>query len=121
MRILQVGLAGCLAALAMIPVAYASRHYLPMRNAKLVAKTYQHYLNRHGFKQRCWALGTYVVSCRGVTLTNDPAQPWHPWSTQVRKIGRTGAERRIWVDGKSLRKPVVDTAFVRFFHISGWN
>jgi hypothetical protein len=92
-----------------------------MRNAALVAKTYQHYLNNHGFKERCWRLGTYVVSCRGLTLTNDPAQPWHPWSTQIRKISRTGAERRIWMDGKSLGRPVVDKTFVRFFRISGWN
>jgi hypothetical protein len=118
-RTLLATTVGCLAALAVIPGAQARRHYLPMRNAALVAKTYQHYLNNHGFKERCWRLGTYVVSCRGLTLTNDPAQPWHPWSTQIRKISRTGAERRIWTDGKS--SAVVDKAFVRFFRISGWN
>jgi hypothetical protein len=120
-RTLLATTVGCLAALAVIPGAQAGRHYLPMRNAALVAKTYQHYLNNHGFKERCWRLGTYVVSCRGLTLTNDPAQPWHPWSTQIRKISRTGAERRTWMDGKSLGKPAVDKTFVRFFRISGWN
>jgi hypothetical protein len=92
-----------------------------MRNAALVARSYQHYLNNHGFRERCWRPGTYLVSCRGLTLTNDPAQPWHAWSTQIRKISRTGAERRIWMDGKSLGKPVVDKTFVRLFRISGWN
>jgi len=112
--------AACLAALLIVPVASAARQYLPMKKAALVAKTYQVYLNKHGFKQRCCPLGTYVVTCRGRTLTNDPAQPWHPWSTQIRKVSRTGAERRIWMDGKSLGKPVIDKTFVRFFHISGW-
>jgi hypothetical protein len=92
-----------------------------MRRPALVAKSYQHYLNNNGFKQRCWALGRYVVTCRGLTLTNDPTQPWHRWSTQIRKVSSTAAERRIWMDGKSLGKPGVDKTFVRFFHISGWN
>jgi hypothetical protein len=121
MRTLLATTVGCLAAVALASVASAAGHYLPMRKPALVAKSYQHYLNNNGFKQRCWALGQYVVTCRGLTLTNDPTQPWHPWSTQIRKVSSTAAERRIWMDGKSLGKPGIDKTFVRFFYISGWN
>lgn len=121
MRIVLPAAVACLAAVTVVSVASAGqRHYLPMRNPALVAKSYQHDLNNNGFKERCWALGRYVVTCRGLTLTNDPLQPWHPWATQIRKVSRTAAERRIWMDGKSLGKPTVDRTFVRFSHISGW-
>jgi hypothetical protein len=121
MRALLATTVCCITAVTIASVAQATPHYLPMRNPALVAKTYQHYLNNNGFKERRWTLGRYVVSCSGRTLTNDPAQPWHPWSTQIRKVSRTGAERRIWMDGKSLGKPTIDKTFVRFSHISGWN
>ncbi len=64
MRTRMTVTAACLAALLIVPVASAARQYLPMKKAALVAKTYQHYLNNHGFKQRCWALGTYLASAR---------------------------------------------------------
>jgi len=114
-------LAASVLALGATPVAYGGPHYLPMRNAALVAKTYQRYLNHHDFKERCRTLSRYVVRCRGLTLTNDPNQPWHRWSTEVRKVTRRTAERRIWMDGKSLGKPTLDKTFVRYFRISGWN
>ena len=121
MRTLLATTVGCLAAVALASVASAAGHYLPMGNPALVAKSYQHWLNTTGFRERCWALGRYVVTCRGLTLTNDPTQRWHRWSTQIRKVSSTAAERRIWMDGKSLGRPVVDKTFVRFSHISGWN
>jgi hypothetical protein len=103
------------------PRSARAGHFLPMRDPALVAKSYQHDLNTNDFKQRCWALGRYVVTCRGLTLTNEATHPWHRWSTQIRKLSSTAAERRSWMDGESLGKPFVDKVFVRYFHISGWN
>ncbi len=120
MRVTLVATIGCCAAV-LVPAASAGAHYLAMRNPALVAKSYQHYLNSHGFRERCWANGRYLVSCRGRTLTNDPAQPWHPWSTQIRKLSRSTAERRIWMDGQPVGGPMADKRFVRYFHILGWN
>jgi hypothetical protein len=121
MRTLLIGTVACLAAVSVVSVAFAGRSYLPMAKPALVARSYQHYLNTDGFKERCQALDWYVVACRGTTLTNDPTHPRHTWRTQIRKLSRTTAERRIWMDGKSLGKPVVDRSFVRYFHIRGWN
>lgn len=120
MRLMFVLVASGLA-LSFAGTATANWVYLPMSNATLVAKTYQHYMNHHGFKERCRALSVYVVRCRGLTLTNDPRQPWHRWNTQIRKVSRTTAERRIWMDGKPLGGPSLDKTFVRSFRISGWN
>lgn len=113
----RAGLLVVLASLLAIAVpsarAQATVRYLPMRNAALVARTYQHYLNTNGFKQRCHAVNAYLVRCAGLTTTNDPDQQWHPWRTEIRKVAPRVAERRIWIDGKSLGRPGLDKLFYR--------
>jgi hypothetical protein len=91
-------------ALAAAP-AQASNNYLPMRNAALVAKSYQHYLRclsvmgcepgqTPTFRVACRALSRYVVRCVGSVLTNARQHPWKPYWAEIRKLGRWKAEVR---------------------------
>jgi hypothetical protein len=105
----------------------AKVRYVPMRDAAAVARSYQAYLNRSGFSQRCKAVSALMVRCWGMTATSDPNQRWHPWSTEIRKVpivknGKRvfAAERRIWMDYRPEGKPGLDPVFVRWAGIKGW-
>jgi hypothetical protein len=76
------------------PRPRAGRHYLSMRNAALVAKSYEHYLNNHGFKERCWRLGTCVVSCRGLTLDTPDRLGLRHWTSRDRRFRLGPINRR---------------------------
>jgi hypothetical protein len=104
------------AALVLIGTASARNHYLPMHNAPLVAKTYEHYLRclsvrgcqpgqTPTFEVRCKAPSAYVVRCVGRASSNnpDPAHRWTPYSVELRKLGPWRLERRI-----GITKPIIE-------------